>query len=115
MIPRYPLKITAKELHSRLQSEQFVVTKRTVERDLLALSKLFPLVSDERDKPYGWSWAKDAPTFSLPGLSHNEALTLVMVEQHLKPSNTAFTRSPLFSAASSSICIAAFLITKTDG
>lgn len=53
MIPRYPLKITAKELHSRLQSEQFEVSKRTVERDLLALSELFPLASDERDKPYG--------------------------------------------------------------
>lgn len=102
MIPRYPLKITAKELHSRLQSEQFAVTKRTVERDLLALSELFPLVSDERDKPYGWSWAKDAPIFSLPGLSHNEALTLVMVEQHLNtllPVSTLDQLTPYFKTA----------------
>lgn len=102
MIPRHPLKITARELHARLQSEQFDVTKRTVERDLLALSELFPLLSDERDKPYGWSWAKDAPTFSLPGLSHNEALTLVMVEQHLNtllPASTLDQLAPYFKAA----------------
>lgn len=102
MIPRYPLKITARELHARLQSEQFEVTKRTVERDLLSLSELFPLVSDERDKPYGWSWAKDAPTFSLPGLSHNEALTLAMVEQHLNtllPASTLDQLIPYFKAA----------------
>lgn len=102
MIPRHPLKVTARELHARLQSEQFDVTKRTVERDLLALSELFPLVSDERDKPYGWSWSKDAPTFSLPGLSHNEALTLVMVEQHLNtllPTSTLDQLATYFKAA----------------
>lgn len=102
MIPRYPLKITARDLHGKLQAEQFDVTKRTVERDLLSLSELFPLVSDERDRPYGWSWKKDAPLFSLPGLSHTEALTLAMVEQHLNtllPSSTLQQLEPYFSAA----------------
>lgn len=102
MIPRYPQKITAKALHEKLQAEQFDVTKRTVERDLLVLSEMFPLVSDERDKPYGWSWSKDAPVFDLPGLSHNEALTLAMVEQHLNsllPSSTLNQLQPYFKAA----------------
>ena len=102
MIPRYPQKITAKVLHEKLQAEQFDVTKRTVERDLLSLSEMFPLVSDERDKPYGWSWSKDAPVFNLPGLSHNEALTLAMVEQHLNsllPSSTLSQLQPYFKAA----------------
>lgn len=102
MIPRYPQKITAKALHEKLQDEQFDVTKRTVERDLLALSEMFPLVSDERDKPYGWSWSKDAPVFNLPGLSRNEALTLAMVEQHLNsllPSSTLNQLQPYFKAA----------------
>lgn len=102
MIPRYPQKITAKVLHDKLQAEQFDVTKRTVERDLLALSEMFPLVSDERDKPYGWSWSKDAPVFDLPGLSRNEALTLAMVEQHLNsllPSSTLNQLQPYFKAA----------------
>lgn len=102
MIPRYPHKITAGDLHRKLQAEQFDVTKRTVERDLLSLSELFPLVSDERDKPYGWSWSKDAPVFNLPGLSHTEALTLAMVEQHLNtllPSSTLQQLQPYFNAA----------------
>lgn len=102
MIPRYPQKITARDLHEKLQAEQFDVTKRTVERDLLSLSEMFPLVSDERDKPYGWSWSKDAPLFSLPGLSHSEALTLAMVEQHLDallPVSTLHQLQPYFKAA----------------
>lgn len=102
MIPRHPQKITARALHTKLQAEQFDVTKRTVERDLLALSEMFPLVSDERDKPYGWSWSKDAPIFNLPGLSQAEALTLAMVEQHLNtllPSSTLQQLQPYFSVA----------------
>jgi predicted DNA-binding transcriptional regulator YafY len=102
IIPRYPQKITARDLHEKLQAEQFEVTKRTVERDLLSLSEMFPLVSDERDKPYGWSWSKDAPLFNLPGLSHSEALTLAMVEQHLDtllPVSTLHQLQPYFKAA----------------
>lgn len=102
MIPRYPQKITARDLYDKLKLEQFELTKRTVERDLLSLSETFPLVSDERDKPYGWSWKKDAPLFSLPGLSQTEALTLAMVEQHLNsllPSSTLQQLEPYFSAA----------------
>jgi predicted DNA-binding transcriptional regulator YafY len=63
---------------------------------------MFPLVSDERDRPYGWSWSKDAPVFNLPGLSHHEALTLAMVEQHLNnllPASTLSQLQPYFKAA----------------
>lgn len=101
-IPRYPQKITASELHRNLREEKFDVTKRTVERDLLSLSGLFPLGVDDRIKPYGWSWLKDAPLFSLPGLSPTEALTLAMVEQHLNtllPSSTLEQLQPYFNAA----------------
>jgi len=102
LIPRHPHKITAKALHEKLLAEPFDVTKRTVERDLHILSEMFPLVSDERDKPYGWSWSKDAPVFNLPGLSRHEALTLAMVEQHLNillPSSTLSQLQPYFKAA----------------
>lgn len=85
MIPRFPSKITAKTLHEKLASENFTVTKRTVERDLQSLSESFPILSDERDMPYGWSWSKDAKVFDVPGLSNSEALTFKLVEQHLKP------------------------------
>ncbi len=79
LIPRHPYKITAKQLYEKLHTENYIVTKRTVERDLLALSDSFPIVSDEREKPYGWSWAKNGANFDLPGMSNTEALTFNLV------------------------------------
>ncbi len=85
LIPRYPRKITARQVQESLSAEDFKVTKRTIERDLQALSEVFPLGCDERDKPFGWSWQKDAPSFDLPGLSSTEALAMKLVEQYLRP------------------------------
>jgi len=84
-LPRYPRKITASDLQSKLDRAGFTTTKRTVERDLQTLSGQFPLTCDDRSKPYGWSWKKDAPSFSVPGLSVDEALTLQLVRQYLVP------------------------------
>lgn len=102
MIPRYPQKVTARDLTERLQAEDFPVSKRTIERDLLELSTAFPLALDDREKPYGWSWQKDAPAFDLPGLGNNEALTMMLVEQHLGallPGSTMDVLAPYFKAA----------------
>jgi len=101
-MPRYPLKITARAVLDKLETSGFKVTKRTVERDLNELSLAFPLALDDRDKPYGWSWQKDAPSFDLPGIGANEALTLVMVEQHLNnllPNSTVDVLKPYFKSA----------------
>jgi len=84
MMPRYPRKIEARELMVRLYAEGYEVTKRTVERDLLLLSERFPLQVDDRDKPYGWSWQKDAATMDVPGMSPTEALTFMLAKEHLK-------------------------------
>jgi predicted DNA-binding transcriptional regulator YafY len=78
-------------LHRQLDAEGYVVGKRTVERDLQVLSGIFPLVVDERSKPFGWSWDKDAPTFDLPGMSASEALTLLMARDHLRTVLPAIT------------------------
>lgn len=83
-VPRAPAKISVKELQERLRDADFAVTPRTVQRDLVDLATLFPLMSDERDKPYGWSWQREASSFDLPGLSIPDALTLTLVEQHLR-------------------------------
>lgn len=83
LIPRAPRKITASELLSGLEREGFVVTKRTIERDLQSISAMFPLISDERNRPFGWSWTKDAPTLDLPSLSVSEALTLKLAQDYL--------------------------------
>lgn len=58
LIRRYPKNTTAAELCCSLEAEGFKVGKRTVERDLQALSRIFPLLVDERSKPFGWSLGK---------------------------------------------------------
>ena len=85
VIPRYPAKITARQVRESLENQDFEVTKRTIERDLQSLSQAFPLVCDDRDKPFGWSWQKNAPAFDLPGLSDSEALAVKLTEQYLTP------------------------------
>lgn len=102
-IPRYPQKITARALLEYLKTEGYEINKRTIERDLKAISAIFPLVSDEREKPFGWSWSKDAPTFDLPGLSVSEALTFKMAEQYLQkllPRSMLEQMRPHFTSAS---------------
>lgn len=101
-IPRYPKKITASDIVKRLEVEGFTVSKRTIERDLQAMSQTFAITSDERNKPYGWSWAADAPAFALPGLSPSEALTFKLAEQYLTkfmPATMVQQLEPYFKAA----------------
>ena len=83
LLPRYPQKVTVQNINSHLRSEGFEVTERTVQRDLMEMSAIFPLQCDDREKPYGWSWQRDAASFDLPGLTVSEALTLAMVEKYL--------------------------------
>lgn len=60
-IPKHPYQITAKELTEKLRKYHlFRVSKRTVERDLLSLSSAFALIANDKSRPYGWSWSKEA-------------------------------------------------------
>jgi predicted DNA-binding transcriptional regulator YafY len=103
LIPRDPWKITAQELVTKLSEAGFeVVTERTVQRDLNALANLFPIRSDDREKPYGWFWMKDAPAFGLPALDPQTALTLKLAQNYLNlelPTATLDYLSPYFKAA----------------
>jgi predicted DNA-binding transcriptional regulator YafY len=103
LIPREPWKITAQELVTKLSEAGFeVVTERTVQRDLNALANLFPIRSDDREKPYGWFWMKDAPAFGLPALDPQTALTLKLAQNYLNlelPTATLDYLSPYFKAA----------------
>jgi predicted DNA-binding transcriptional regulator YafY len=42
LVPRYPQKVTAQALRQTLLGEGFEVTERTVQRDLIELSTVFP-------------------------------------------------------------------------
>lgn len=102
LLPRAPGKMAVRELHQRLADMDFDVSERTLQRDLIELATVFPLVVDDRDKPFGWSWQKDAASFDLPCLSLPEALTLTLVEQHLGnhlPPNTIAALQPHFQSA----------------
>lgn len=84
LVPRYPQKISVQAIKGALEVQGFDTTERTIQRDLVELSRAFPLVVDERAKPFGWSWQRDAHSFDLPGLTVSEALTWVLAEQHLQ-------------------------------
>lgn len=85
-IPRYPVKKTAAQLTAELAGEGLAVTKRTVERDLTALSEVFPtLECDDREKPFGWSWARNAVALQLPGMNASEALAFQMIDRFIQP------------------------------
>jgi len=83
-VPRYPAKVTVQALREKLADDGFEITQRSLQRDLNELSGAFAIVCDDREKPYGWSWQKDAPSLDLPGLTPAQALTLAMAEQHLQ-------------------------------
>ena len=103
-IPQHPRQITARELTESLATEGVEMSKRTVERDLLSLSEIFPLLSNECSRPYGWSWSKDAESFSLPSMSPLQALTLELAHDHLTtllPASLLQTLAPYFKCAES--------------
>ena len=101
-IPVFPRKISAAELMERVRSRGFDISKRTIERNLQLLSQAFPIQSDERSRPYGWSWSQDADTFTLPAMSPVQALTLSLARDHLNsllPSSLMQTLAPYFQCA----------------
>lgn len=102
LVPRHPAKTTASAILEKLAEEGLEVSKRTIERDLQELSGLFPIVSDERERPFGWSWQKDSAAFDLPGLTNTEALAIKLVEEHLQglmPETVISHLYPYFRAA----------------
>lgn len=87
-VPRHPRKADARSLTAHLTAAGFAVSKRTVERDLVKLGTLFPLVSDEAPTGRGWSWMRDADVFDVPGMDPEAALTFQILQRfatHLLP------------------------------
>jgi len=102
LIPRFPSKVSTSDLVHSLADEGFVVTRRTLQRDLAKLAVIYPLVCDERNKPFGWSWSKDAAFLDIPSMDSHTALAFWMANQHLKPllpTTTLQTLQPHFDAA----------------
>lgn len=100
-IPRPPKRIDAKSLLKRLEASGFQVNLRTVQRDLVNLSRALPLSSDD-SKPQGWSWRADAPQLDIPTLEPLTALVFHLAEKHLHallPAASLGQLSPWFDTA----------------
>jgi predicted DNA-binding transcriptional regulator YafY len=77
-------KVSATELHAQLSGAGYDRDIRTIQRQLKTLSAHFPIELDEKSKPFGYRWAKDAKGLALPVLSNQESLLLQLAEQQLK-------------------------------
>jgi predicted DNA-binding transcriptional regulator YafY len=106
LLPRAPQRTTATEIAERLEAQGHSISKRSIERDLQALSGAFPIECDDRSKPFGWSWLRNAPSFTLPGMSPLQALVLKTAELHLKgllPASQVAELNPLFRQANQTL------------
>ncbi|KNH14444.1 WYL domain-containing protein [Vibrio cyclitrophicus] len=75
--------VTARELHQQLKHIGIERELRTVQRNLELLCEHFDIIRDERSKPYGYRWNKDAGGMTLSQLSAQEALLLNLAEEYL--------------------------------
>jgi predicted DNA-binding transcriptional regulator YafY len=86
MVPRHPRKITVSQLRHGLEEQGYETTVRTIQRDLQALSgQGFALVADDRSRPHGWQWARDARILDVPGMEPQTALAFKLAQQFLAP------------------------------
>ena len=84
LLPTKTPGITCHGLQDKLHDLGYNVVKRTVERDLQELSALFPILCNDKGKPYGWYW-NPSISANLPAITLAEALSLRLVEDLLKP------------------------------
>lgn len=69
-------------IYEQLQLAGFDISLRTVQRDLNALAKRFPIEKNNAN-PQGWRWRDDAPLQSLPHMNLSQAVAFNMVEANL--------------------------------
>lgn len=101
MIPRAPRKTDAKTLQQKLQNKGYEIDIRSIQRDLIALSRIYPIQSDGT-KPQGWCWMANAAPIELPALDPHAALTFKLVESHIRqllPASTLEYLQPWFQSA----------------
>ena len=75
---------SAAEIKNELSEAGYSISKRQVERDLLDLQEFFGLECNDDRMPYKWRWSFEKP-LDFPAITLAEALSLVVVEETLKP------------------------------
>ncbi|SPL70118.1 helix-turn-helix transcriptional regulator [Acinetobacter stercoris] len=94
-----------RELQEILLREGIDISLRTIQRDLNQISQRFPIESN-KTVPQGWRWRSDAPIQSLPHMTSSQAVTFMMVEEHLKhllPPSLIDEMNPWFDLARRSL------------
>ena len=94
-----------RELQETLEREGIEISLRTIQRDLNQISQRFPIESN-KTVPQGWRWRSDAPIQSLPHMTSSQAVTFMMVEEHLKhllPPSLIDEMNPWFDLARRSL------------
>ncbi len=103
LIPRGHGKISTRQLTEALDKAGFSIDQRSVQRDLKALSPLFPgLTNDANPDIPGWYWREDAPLLDLPALDPATALTFKLVATFLDeliPPDVTLALDPYFRRA----------------
>ena len=83
LLPRYPSQKTTTKIHNDIKTFGYNVSLKTTQRDLNMLSSVFPIVSYDEGKPFGWGWSVDAGLMDLPTMDQKTALTFGLVEAYL--------------------------------
>lgn len=99
-------KISTSMLQERLGNKGHKVSTRTVQRDLESLMNPFGLACDNRNKPYGWYWAKENKRITVPGMDASQALSLRLLQIYLidlLPESTVQELRPYFEEADSKL------------
>ncbi|MEG0482588.1 MAG: WYL domain-containing protein [Acinetobacter sp.] len=94
-----------RELQEVLEREGIEISLRTIQRDLNQIAQRFPIESN-KTVPQGWRWRSDAPIQSLPHMTSSQAVTFMMVEEHLKhllPPSLIDEMNPWFDLAKRSL------------
>lgn len=76
-------RITSVQLRERLQEAGIERDLRSIQRQLDLLCKHFDIECDDRSKPYGYRWEETARALSIPGLTEQESLLLMLAKEHL--------------------------------
>jgi predicted DNA-binding transcriptional regulator YafY len=82
-LPSRPPGKSSLQLRNALAAAGHDVTKRTIERDMEELSRIFPIGRNEKSKPYGWHWLENA-RFDTLGMDLSEAVSLGLMEDVLR-------------------------------
>lgn len=102
ILPREPEMISTAQVELRMRQLGHEEDIRTLQRNLLTLSKTFGILCFDDCKPFLWSWPAKARQRLAPALTQADALTLLMVKRHLVqmlPTMVAEALQPQFEQA----------------